>query len=157
MNSITNWITQIKNFVQRISFKLTSYLTSKLTPSQLQIGAIALLIVAVLFVLFPPLSIENGALTWADWTGLGEDVDVSVVNGEIEQNGNQFTLKRVTIEQPASGTTFVDWINSLGAPFALTVLGFGFRRSRKNVLKSRQNAKNKLPRTICVRKHYKVI
>lgn len=149
MSYITNWTTQIKNFVQRISSKLTSYLTSKLTPSQLQIGAIALLIVAVLFLLFPPLSIEDGALTWADWTGLSADVDVSVVTGEIEQNGKLLTLKHITIEQPSSGTTFVDWINSLGAPFALTILGFWFqkeqeKRAEEEAEREKQIAENNL-------------
>ena len=135
-----NWKIKISSFIQEISSKLTSKLTSnqltsklisKLTPSQLRIGAIAILIVAVSIVLFPPVSIQDGSLIWADWTGLSEDVDLSIITGEIEQNGNMLSLKHITIEQPVSGTTFVDWINSLGAPFALTVLGFWFQKEQE--------------------------
>ena len=125
-----------KDIIEQLYLKLNSKLasnklTSKLTTSQLRIAAFTIPIVAVLIILFPPLSIQDGSLIWANWTGLSEDVDVSIISGEIEQNGNLLSLKHIIIEQPVSGTTFVDWINSLGAPFALTVLGFWFQKEQE--------------------------
>lgn len=102
-----------------------------LTPSKLLIGIVSILIIAAIFVFSPPFSIRDGTWAWADWTGLNSEPDVSVVTETIEKKGEITTLKRITTQEPDSGPTLIDWVNTLVAPFSLSILGFWFQQQQE--------------------------
>jgi uncharacterized protein YjbI with pentapeptide repeats len=102
-----------------------------LTPNKLLIGVFSVFFIATIVIFFPPLSIQNGAWTWAEWTGFTSEPNISTVTEQIEQNGKITTIKHITTEEPESGSTLIDWINALVAPFSLTILGFWFQQQQE--------------------------
>jgi uncharacterized protein YjbI with pentapeptide repeats len=102
-----------------------------LTPYKLLIGVVSLLLIVTIFTVFPPLSLQNGAWVWADWTGLSSEADVSIVTETIEKNGEITTIKRITTQAPESGATLIDWVNTLIVPFSLTILGSLFQQQQE--------------------------
>jgi hypothetical protein len=69
---------------------------------------------------------RNGhLLKWADWTGLGQDVSVTVSTERTPQGA---IIKVTRIEHVQSAKTLWDWLNALGFPLSLAVLGFWIQR-----------------------------
>ncbi len=101
-----------------------------LTRKNLLIGAVSILIFAAIFLIFTPLSIQDGAWVWADWTGLNSEPDISTKTEKIEIDGKVTVIKHITTQEPEEGTTLLDWVNTLIVPFSLTILGYWFQQQQ---------------------------
>jgi len=101
------------------------------TKSKLGIALIVSAIAILFFLISPPFTWSDGNFTWADWTGFSSGTETKTVTEQIEENGKTTILKHIITEEPDSGTTLIDWINTLIAPFSLTILGFWFQQQQE--------------------------
>ena len=76
---------------------------------------------AALALLIAVVRVEEGKLTWAEWTGFGSDVEETHTQ-EVQSNG---TVTKTTISKKfQAGKTLWDGLSVLGVPFSLAILGY---------------------------------
>jgi len=73
---------------------------------------------------------------WADWTGLGQDIDLTI---STETNPKNELVKVTRIKNIQSPKTLWDWLNALIFPLSLAGLGFWFQQMQLK-RSERQNA-----------------
>jgi uncharacterized protein YjbI with pentapeptide repeats len=76
---------------------------------------------AALAILLSVVRVEQGKLTWAEWTGIGADVEETRTQEmKPDAAGTKITISK----KFQSGKTLWDWLSLLGVPLSLAALGF---------------------------------
>lgn len=126
--------------------RLVDYLSTKITvqrANQISFFAILLGLVLLLFKSFPPVMVENGAVEWASWTGIGADSRLSKTT-ETTVDGK---TKITTVEQFEPGKTLWDWLSVLIIPASLASLGFWFQKQQQRQIDKQEQLEKDIAET----------
>lgn len=102
-----------------------------LTSYKLLIG-----IGVLIFSVYILLNIEDNKLKWRDWTGFGEDVELSRT---VERKPNRQVTKRTVVRKFESEKTLWDWLSVLVVPASLAGLGIWFQHLQQERIGKREN------------------